>query len=39
MSKNIISTEKKTIVIVGGNGDLSLRKLIPALYALFKPNT
>jgi len=36
MSKNIISTEKKTIVIVGGNGDLSLRKLIPALYALFK---
>ena len=38
MSENNISSTKKTIVIVGGNGDLSLRKLIPALYALYKRN-
>lgn len=38
MSKNNISSTKKTIVIVGGNGDLSLRKLIPAFYALYRRN-
>ena len=30
-----INTElKTTIVIVGGNGDLALRKLLPALFGL-----
>lgn len=30
-----INTElKSTIVIVGGNGDLALRKLLPALFGL-----
>ena len=34
MTSKIENNLNSTIVIVGGNGDLSLRKLLPALYNL-----
>ena len=36
MTSKIESNLNSTIVIVGGTGDLSLRKLLPALYNLEK---
>ena len=36
MTSQIENTLNSTIVIVGGNGDLSMRKLLPALYNLQK---
>ena len=36
MTSKIENNLNSTIVIVGGNGDLSLRKLLPALYNLEK---
>ena len=35
MSSSIPKTKSTILIILGGNGDLTKRKIIPALYNLF----